>query len=189
MKLLTKEIERKLPGLGTTDNQADPVAYLKLFAPWANWSWYACEYDPESEVCFGLVYGFEAELGHFSLAELAEVDGPFGITIERDTSFEPKPLSRCEDPTGLQENPLKAKPLSVGPVAIPLTVTAENGEPVTLTVHETTSDTSGCGKLSPFWCGCEKSEFGCYPEDGACTCGIYKHHVHCAKCGGVSQVG
>lgn len=40
-------------------------------------------------------------------------------------------------------------------------------------------------------CG-EDFEFGSYPEDGKCTvpnCPVYKHHVHCAKCGGISQIG
>ena len=38
-------------------------------------------------------------------------------------------------------------------------------------------------------CQCEEDEFLCYPENGACTCGVFKHHVHCKKCGGISQVG
>ena len=61
---------------------------------------------------------------------------------------------------------------------------------MTLEVRETTKDMSDySGKLSPFWCECKAPEFGCYPEDGVCTCGIHKHHVHCKNCGGVSQVG
>jgi len=44
-------------------------------------------------------------------------------------------------------------------------------------------------KLKRDWCTCEKDEFLCYPEDGQCTCGIYLHHVHCAICRGVSQIG
>lgn len=43
--------------------------------------------------------------------------------------------------------------------------------------------------LSSKWCECEKPEFLCYPEDGECPCGIHKHHVHCSKCGSVSQIG
>jgi len=40
------------------------------------------------------------------------------------------------------------------------------------------------------WCECGKnSEFLCYPDDGECTCGIEKHHIHCKTCGGVSQIG
>lgn len=44
-------------------------------------------------------------------------------------------------------------------------------------------------KLTSEWCKCgERWEFLCYPEDGECTCGVYKHHVHCV-CGKISQVG
>jgi hypothetical protein len=40
------------------------------------------------------------------------------------------------------------------------------------------------------WCHCgEKSTFGSYPEDGECSCGMHKHHVHCGTCGKISQVG
>lgn len=62
---------------------------------------------------------------------------------------------------------------------------------VTFEVHDTIKDVSNIGvKLQGKWCECGKdSEFLCYPEDGCCTCGVHKHHVHCAKCGCVSQVG
>ncbi len=44
--------------------------------------------------------------------------------------------------------------------------------------------------LSPEWCRCGKdSRFGSYPEDGECRCGVWKHHVHCGRCGRVSQIG
>ncbi len=41
------------------------------------------------------------------------------------------------------------------------------------------------------WCRCSKDSytFGSYPEDGKCTCGMYKHHVHCGTCEKISQVG
>lgn len=106
-KLMTQEIKKRIPNIGSTDNEPDPVAYLKLFAPWSNWTWYACEYDPKTEECFGLVYGHAAELGHFSLAEMAAVRSPVGLAIERDTSFKPTPLSQCDDPTHYHVNPCK----------------------------------------------------------------------------------
>lgn len=44
-------------------------------------------------------------------------------------------------------------------------------------------------KLTQEWCECGPSgTFLCYPEDGTCSCGEYKHHVHCV-CGGISQTG
>ena len=38
-------------------------------------------------------------------------------------------------------------------------------------------------------CDCEDPTFGSYPEDGECSCGMYKHHVHCGTCGKISQIG
>jgi hypothetical protein len=42
------------------------------------------------DLFFGLVSGFEVELGYFSLKELKEVKGPMGLPIERDLYYEPK---------------------------------------------------------------------------------------------------
>lgn len=42
--------------------------------------------------------------------------------------------------------------------------------------------------LSSEWCICADEAFLCYPEDGACDCGIIRHHVHCT-CGKVTQIG
>jgi len=88
MQLLTKEILKNLPALGTTDGQGDQaVVRVKFFTPWAGWTWYATEYDPETRTFFGLVDGHEKELGYFNLDELEEVKGPFGLKIERDRGF------------------------------------------------------------------------------------------------------
>lgn len=45
----------------------------------------------------GLVDGFFEELGYFTLSELESVQGPFGLGIERDKHFKPKPLSEVWD--------------------------------------------------------------------------------------------
>ena len=94
MKLLTKELLKKLPLLGATEKVADPTAIVKFFTPDSNWTWYATEYDGE-DTFFGLVDGFEKELGYFSLSELKSVRGMLGLPIERDRWFNPKPLSEC----------------------------------------------------------------------------------------------
>lgn len=44
-------------------------------------------------------------------------------------------------------------------------------------------------KVRATWCQCGNVKDGPMLEDGACTCGIHKHHVHCLHCGGVTQVG
>ena len=90
MKLLTKELEVKLPPLYSQDGKGyEAIALAKFFTPDSNWSWYITEYDPVERVCFGLVEGFEKELGYFSLDELESIKGPLGLAIERDIYFEP----------------------------------------------------------------------------------------------------
>ncbi len=93
MKLMTKELLEKLPKLGETENQKDPVALVKFFTPWSNWTWYVTEYDGE-DTFFGLVHGFEEEFGYFSLKELQSLKGPLGLGIERDLYWQPKPISQ-----------------------------------------------------------------------------------------------
>ena len=92
MKLITEEIRRNLPKLYEQDGKGlDAIAYVKFFTPDSNWSWYVTEFDGE-DIFFGLVDGFEKELGYFSLNELQSVKGPLGLKIERDLYFVPTTL-------------------------------------------------------------------------------------------------
>ena len=84
MKLLTKALEKKLPALHSATNKA----YVKWFTPWTYWTWYVMEYDPETGDCFGYVEGHEKEMGNFNKKEIEELNGPFGLKVERDLSFE-----------------------------------------------------------------------------------------------------
>jgi hypothetical protein len=93
MELLTADICAQLPALYSQEKTADPIAYVKFFTPNSNWTWYATEFDGE-DTFFGLVQGFEEELGYFSLGELQEYRGALGIGIERDLHFQPTPLSQ-----------------------------------------------------------------------------------------------
>jgi len=43
MKLLTKELRKKLPPLYSCENVKDPVAIAKFFHPMSQWTWY-CVY-------------------------------------------------------------------------------------------------------------------------------------------------
>ena len=57
------------------------------------WRWYITEWDPETGTCFGLVEGFEVELGYFDLTELAESTVLGNIhAVERDLYWEPKTI-------------------------------------------------------------------------------------------------
>ena len=87
-KLMTKDIPDTIPPLYANDGVDDPdavVAKVKLFSSYNGWRWYITEWDPETGLCFGLVKGFETELGYFNLTELAEVT-MFGSVpaVERD---------------------------------------------------------------------------------------------------------
>ena len=70
----------------------DAIVQVKYFTPDGNWTWWATEYDPVEKLFFGLVEGFERELGYFSLAELESGRGALGLPIERDLHWTPKPL-------------------------------------------------------------------------------------------------
>ena len=89
MKLLTKEIEKKLPALYETENvpMADKKLVVKFFDPCGSWTWYGVEYDPDQEMFFGFVDGYEKEWGYFSLVELKKIKTSFGLGIERDMYF------------------------------------------------------------------------------------------------------
>ena len=97
MKLITKELAKKIPALYAQDGLgSDATAYVKLFTPDGYWTWYITEMDPETGECFGLVCGLEKELGYFSLQELAEFRGLLGLPIERDRFFDPTPVNLCK---------------------------------------------------------------------------------------------
>lgn len=91
MKILTKENLKSLPKLYSGDNKglSNLKFYVKLFTPDSCWTWYLAEFDPETGIAFGLVHGFESELGYFSLDEITQVKGPLGLPVERDRSFLP----------------------------------------------------------------------------------------------------
>ena len=94
MTLITKTLSKKIPALYAQDSQGkEAIAFVKLFTPWSNWSWYITEMDPATGECFGLVKGLENELGYFSLRELETLRGPAGLKVERDRYFDPQPLS------------------------------------------------------------------------------------------------
>ena len=92
MQLMTEELRTKIPKLYAQEKLgADAVAYVKFFTPDSNWTFYGTEFDGE-DTFFGLVEGFEKELGYFSLSELESVKGPMGLPIERDLYWNPRTL-------------------------------------------------------------------------------------------------
>lgn len=96
MMLLTQELREKLPPLGATENQTDPLVICKFFYPDFHWTWYASEFDGE-DLFFGVVDGDERELGYFRLSELTANRGAWGLPIERDRWFDPIRLSALRE--------------------------------------------------------------------------------------------
>jgi len=92
MRLIPKSIAKTIPNIGETEGQgAEAIAYVKLYHPRSEWTWYITEFDGE-DLCFGLVQGFEEEFGYFSLKELESVKDDWGLGIERDLYYEPCPV-------------------------------------------------------------------------------------------------
>ena len=97
VELLPKDVREKLPELYANEELGLAAqALVKFFTPDSSWSWYCSEFDG-NDICFGLVIGFEAEFGYFSISELESVRGPLGLPIERDLHFEPKSLEELRD--------------------------------------------------------------------------------------------
>ena len=78
-----------LPALGS----GSKIAQVKLFDPTGKWTWYISEYNPETRQAFGLVDGFEKELGYIDMREIVGFRGRFGLPIERDLHWTPRPLN------------------------------------------------------------------------------------------------
>ncbi|MBP7052847.1 MAG: DUF2958 domain-containing protein [Phycisphaerae bacterium] len=101
MKLLSKEIRKKLPPLyAQEDKGGKAIVHMKLFTPDGSFTWYLTEGSPITDGSgkevdfhfFGLVDGLEKELGYVALSELESVRGPLGLPVERDLWWEPKTL-------------------------------------------------------------------------------------------------
>jgi len=91
MKLMTKEIEKKLPSLGTHDSAGaeDIPVVAKYFTPDSSWTWYVTEGEREGDDWrfFGWVEGDYPEFGYFMLSDLESVRGCLGLSVERDLHF------------------------------------------------------------------------------------------------------
>ena len=72
----------------------DAIAHVHYFHPMSNWHWYASEFDGVDRF-FGLVKGFENEMGYFSLKEFESCAISLGLPMERDLHWTPKPLKDC----------------------------------------------------------------------------------------------
>ena len=114
MKLMTSELEERFKEVGDQSEKENPIFIAKFFNPCGSQTWYASEYYPENNICYGYVTGmYVDEWGTFSITELESLNLPFGLKIERDIHFNeisykelirPKPSKREADLQELKEN-------------------------------------------------------------------------------------
>ena len=94
MKLFTKEVDKQLfaqyPKGSDLDNQ---MVVAKIFNPYGRGVWYLLNSDPEDpDYIWAIVDLFEPDMGSVSRSELQTVKvPPFGLGLERDIYFSPKP--------------------------------------------------------------------------------------------------
>lgn len=94
MKLFTKsQLDKLVDNHKKQDGTKSFKAVVKLFNPTGQGTWYLSEYDPITDVAFGLCHIFEKELGYVDIKELKEYKGMLGLGIERDLHFESNKLT------------------------------------------------------------------------------------------------
>lgn len=103
MKLLTEELKRQIPALYSQEHETDPMVICKFFDPTGSWTWYVIEGREEEDgdyLFFGLIIGFEEELGYFTLKQLEiakeGLRGIQALPIERDLYFTPCRVSEVK---------------------------------------------------------------------------------------------
>lgn len=93
-QLLPELVTKHLPTLDAIAETplSELIAQVKFFYPDFGWTWYGVAWDGD-DLFYGLVCGFEKELGYFSVSELLRNLGKLGCPIERDRYFTPAPVS------------------------------------------------------------------------------------------------
>ena len=89
--LMPAELETSFREVAWTGLAHNPLVVARYFYPaWAA-TWYATEYDPDSEIFYGFATGLGfPEWGSFSLREWIDFEGTLGLKIERDLWFYPQ---------------------------------------------------------------------------------------------------
>ncbi|MCP4473464.1 MAG: DUF2958 domain-containing protein [Gammaproteobacteria bacterium] len=105
MKLLTNKIIAALPEFYSTEEipLAEKLVICKFFTPDNDWTWFVFEGELIEQAntrqkdyrFFGMVHGYEQELGYFMLSELEAARGSLGMEIERDPSIFKVPYQQC----------------------------------------------------------------------------------------------
>jgi hypothetical protein len=95
MNLIPENLRAKIPRLGDTAGEQDPMVWAKLVAANLGWSWYIVEMQPlaTDAICYGYAVGWDETLEYFRLSELEQIAAVEGVTLAYDPTFEPCRLS------------------------------------------------------------------------------------------------
>ena len=86
MKLLTKEITEKATKQYDKGSDMEQMVVAKYFDAMGDWKWFLMNMGEDEDYCWGIVKGFEVEMGSFLLSDLKET---LGLRFQRDLYFEP----------------------------------------------------------------------------------------------------
>lgn len=110
MELITEQLARELPAIGSTSELTEEQMMVKamFFSVVSPAKWLIFEYSPEDRIvfCYADLFGDGrmggAELGYTSVDELESlVFGPFGFpVVVRAEGFTPMPFLECIDSDG-----------------------------------------------------------------------------------------
>lgn len=88
MSLFNKEIMDELHKQFKFSSSLEQNVITRIFDPGSNWQWYIMNADPnDGDYLWGIVYGFEVEIGSISKSELESLTNRFGLPLERDLHF------------------------------------------------------------------------------------------------------
>ncbi len=94
MKLMTKglsKVAQEAFKVYESKTLAEQQVVAKFFDPIGSWTWYLLNQDPEdTDYLWGIVKGYEVEIGSFSLSELEGLAQHRVLGIERDLFFAPQ---------------------------------------------------------------------------------------------------
>jgi hypothetical protein len=98
--LLPEELRAKIPQLYATQNEPDPMVWVKYGNPWSDWAWYITEFEELEGAAFfyGWLAGSADRPGQFMRSTLECMRAYYGLTIERDLRFKPCHLSTVKQP-------------------------------------------------------------------------------------------
>jgi hypothetical protein len=94
-QLMPKSIANKIPRITETENEEDPIVWVKFFSPYGRGDWYITEFDGQDEM-FGWADLGHGELGYISLRGLEGANKNGLPLVERDLYWRPKPLSKAK---------------------------------------------------------------------------------------------